>query len=514
MLKQQKYLYWVVMVISIIVLFSNLGGFPLLDPDEPVYAETPREMFLHDEFLSPRIYGEYWYDKPPMYYWLVALSYSVFGVGDFSARFPSALMALVCVFAVMRYGKILFDKSIGVMAALILVTSLEFFYLGKAAVTDMTLTLCLTVSLLAFLCRKYPVFYLFSALAVVAKGPIGLFPLVIAGLYLLCTGNLKEYRHMKILTGVFIFTAVALPWYAFMYHTHGSAFIDTFLGFHNITRFTSPEHPSGTLWYYYIPVLLIGFFPWTPVLFQSLYASIARGNKRTFFLFLWVCVIFLFFTISQTKLVSYILPLYPPLALLTACYLQRLKESYQTGLRHKFWMGLCITMTVILAVGMGFGIKEFSHLKAQFLYLLGLTVTMGLTTVYFLFQKQLRAAFWSNVWGMVLFTLLLVYGLFPGIAPLFSVQEASDYYTEYCDPAVPVYVSKFLRPGFSFYSGVYGNELVFTETSTPDLAAILKKEQNAYFILRDLDYERIPAALLDQFQIEKTFANKLVLSKK
>lgn len=139
MFKKLETGFWLVAIITLLIVFFNLGGIPLLDPDEPVYAETPKEMFSFNEFLSPRIYGEYWYDKPPMYYWLVAASYKLFGMNEFAARFPSAVLAVACTVLVYQSGRRLFNERAGVAGALVLATSIEFFYLGKAAVTDITL---------------------------------------------------------------------------------------------------------------------------------------------------------------------------------------------------------------------------------------------------------------------------------------------------------------------------------------------------------------------------------------
>ena len=146
MLKRLDGRFWLVAIIAAIILFINLGTIPLLDPDEPVYAETPKEMIHFNEFLSPRIYGEYWYDKPPMYYWLVTAAFKVFGVSEFSARFPSAFLGLAGVTALYLHGCRLFSKRAAMAAALVLATSIEYFYLGKAAVTDITLTFCLTLA--------------------------------------------------------------------------------------------------------------------------------------------------------------------------------------------------------------------------------------------------------------------------------------------------------------------------------------------------------------------------------
>lgn len=126
--------------VASVVTLAYLGHLPLLDPDEPVYAETAREMLQFQDFISPRIYGEFWYDKPPMYYWLVAVAFKIWGIGEFAARLPSALLAIGGSVVVYLSGRELFTERAGLLAGLVLTTSLEYFYLGKAAVTDITLT--------------------------------------------------------------------------------------------------------------------------------------------------------------------------------------------------------------------------------------------------------------------------------------------------------------------------------------------------------------------------------------
>ena len=181
------------LVLAIIVAFNiffGLGSIPLLDPDEPVYAETAREMIQFNDYLSPRIYNEYWFDKPPMYYWLVAGSMHVFGDSEFAARFPAAVMAFLTV--IMLYCSVtrLFNEKAGFWSALVLATSVQFFYLGKAAVTDTTLVFFLTGALLCYLHKKYWLMYVCMALATVTKGPIGIvFPGAIIFLHILCTGQ-------------------------------------------------------------------------------------------------------------------------------------------------------------------------------------------------------------------------------------------------------------------------------------------------------------------------------------
>ncbi|WP_378956321.1 ArnT family glycosyltransferase [Pelosinus sp. sgz500959] len=485
--------FWLVAIISIVVVFLNLGGIPLLDPDEPVYAETPKEMFAFEEFISPRIYGEYWYDKPPMYYWLVAGSYKLFGMTEFAARFPSALLAVACSLAVYLFGRRLFNERAGLAGALVLTTSIEFFYLGKAAVTDMTLLFCLTVALLSFIEKRYYLAYFFAGLATLTKGPIGLvFPGMIVFFYLLATRNWSELKTMKIPSGLLLYALVAFPWYIIMYQLHGSDFIDTFLGFHNVTRFTSPEHPEGVLWYYYIPVLILGFFPWTSIMLQSMWASLTKGKQDSsvlVFLNSWAMVIFIFFSISQTKLVSYILPMFPPLAMIAGWYIDQLWTASPKKRPHS-WAIVLGVLAILFTVGMMMGMKAMPVLQSGIYMASGIFVMMALAVAYFLWNKSIGRAFWSQIIGMILFSTVLVTVLFPLAAPNFTTKNMAKEFKMHYDGTSAVYIIKFLHPGFTFYTDFYGTEIKTDE----ELSQRIQESQHAYFVIRDLDYKRLDDA--------------------
>ncbi len=159
--------------LAAIILLPFLGIAPLTDPNEPVYGQTAKEMLLAGDWLSPRIYGQFWYDKPPLFYWMEMLSYSLFGISDWSSRLPSAVAAVATALFVYVQGKDLFNQAIAFMATLILLTSVGFMYVGKAAVTDMTLMLTLTVAMISLYQGKYYRAYAFCGLALLAKGPVG-----------------------------------------------------------------------------------------------------------------------------------------------------------------------------------------------------------------------------------------------------------------------------------------------------------------------------------------------------
>src|SRR5437667_7123152 len=187
----------VLAVLSYALFFYGLGSIGLVGPDEPRYAAIAREMLITRDYITPRLYGIPWFEKPPLMYWLAALGYKLFGISEAGARFPSALSATVCVFLIYWCGRKLWDRSVGFLAALVLATSIGGFAFARAASMDMLLTACLTRALVFFLfalndgtSRRRLWLYKFYAslgLGVLAKGPIAvLLPVLsLAGFLLL-----------------------------------------------------------------------------------------------------------------------------------------------------------------------------------------------------------------------------------------------------------------------------------------------------------------------------------------
>lgn len=202
-----------IILLAAIFLLPFLGAFPLIDPDEPVYGQTAREMLAAGDWLSPRIYGQFWYDKPPLFYWLEMISYSLFGISDYTSRLPSAVMGIATVATVYVQSRAVFNKHIAFRAALILLTSVGFIYIAKAAVTDMTLVFTLTFSMFAFYRKQYYLAYFGCGLALLAKGPVGYaFPALIMLLYIASTRRWSLLKEMKIPQGILLAFLVGLPW--------------------------------------------------------------------------------------------------------------------------------------------------------------------------------------------------------------------------------------------------------------------------------------------------------------
>lgn len=305
---------------------------PVTDTAESNYALTAKEMVLSGDWLSPQIYGNYWYDKPIFYYWELAASFSFFGFNEFGARFPSAVMGILSVLFTFYFTRRVYDAKTAWIASIILSTSVECFLLSKAIITDATLFLFMSIAVACFYLGYtekrfwYYGCYVFAALATLTKGPIGLFlPGLGVFLFLLYRKDLKEMGRVHLLSGLLLFLLITAIWYGPMWMLHGNDFILNFLGVHNFLRATVSEHPSQNTWYFYILVYLIGFFPWSFFLPVSLYRkwksrslSLHKAAPASQLLFIYAVTVQTFFAFVATKYTTYTFPALFSLAILTA----------------------------------------------------------------------------------------------------------------------------------------------------------------------------------------------------
>ena len=310
----------------------KLGGSTLWNADEPRYGEVAKEMIKLGDWITPHLNYRPWFDKPPLYMWLTALIFRFFGWDEFTTRLWSALFGIAGVIVVYFLGKNIFNKKVGFLSALVLATSFQYIAQSRLAVLDIPLNFFISLSFLFFflgyknISRKrvyYLLFFASMGLATLTKGPIGaVFPCLIIGSYLLLAKETKILKEMKIFLGVIIYLAIAAPWYAVEFWRHGNEFMGSFFMLRHFMRYLTPLVHKGPI-YYYIPVLFLGFLPWSSFLPYSLaHLVISRAKPQTeerkkfLLLLLWFAVIFIFFTFAQTKLPNYILPLYPALALI------------------------------------------------------------------------------------------------------------------------------------------------------------------------------------------------------
>ena len=341
------------------LLFHIVGtwNLPLIDRDEPRFAEASREMIERGDYIVPYFNNQLRLDKPPLTYWAQTLSYCVFGENDFAARFPSAIAAALTALVIFIWGTRLRGKELGWRAAIIFTLSLQTFIHAKAAVADMWLVLFVTLAHLsgsetlqhsrrnqgaavssppwAIWRSPFLVFYLSLALGFLAKGPIALTPLLTVGVLIISTRDWQLVRSFKFLRGLLLTLAVIALWgIPALIETHGE-FFRIGIGRHVIGRSlaTMEGHGADTFGMYllllpfYFVTIFISFFPWSiklPWLVQRLWRERRAGiadpsaNKIDAYLVTGTAVIFIIFTLIKTKLPHYTLPAFPLLALLLA----------------------------------------------------------------------------------------------------------------------------------------------------------------------------------------------------
>ena len=337
--------------LQLLLLVFRLGYVPLLGPDEPRYARVAVEMARTNAFVTPTLAGEAWLEKPPLYYWLAGFGFRVFGENEWAARWPAVMAALLLTGATGLFGARLFGSSAGRLAMLIAATSPLTFAYGRVATMDMLVAGFATAATGLLLLRllniagrlAIPAAWALMAVAFLAKGPIGfLIPLAIAVLWLALTSRLTFQATLSLFppAGVLAGLIVAGPWVAAICVDQGWKFVEVFLLNHNLQRFTSTIHNHPGPFYYYVPVLLLGVFPWSGLaaLAAPVWSSVA-GPRRSA-LVAWALAPLILFSLAGSKLPGYILPCVPPFAILLALGASRTLLKPSVALRVAGLFGL------------------------------------------------------------------------------------------------------------------------------------------------------------------------------
>lgn len=312
-MSRHRIVLFLVAIICFLFLLTGNSLLPVTDPVESNYTLTAKEMVVSGDWISPQIYGMYWYDKPIFIYWLLCLSYSIFGFTDFAARLPSALFGTISVVIAAWYMMRRYQRVVpALLLAAMTVTSLEVWAVSHSIITDQML-FAFTAATMFFAYigltegKKNFVIaaYAAAAFAVLTKGPVGI---VLPGLFLLVFIALRRNTtYLKRLfppLGILLFCIISLSWYGTMYARHGIDFINGFFGLNNVTRATVSEHPEFNVWYYYIVLIPVSLLPWTGPCLYGLWKR--RGwNDEYIYMAVWAIGTTLFYTCMATKYPTY-----------------------------------------------------------------------------------------------------------------------------------------------------------------------------------------------------------------
>jgi len=367
---------WLLLVgFCIFLFFYGLGQFGLLGADEPRYAQVAREMLARHDWITPTLNGRAWLEKPPLYYWQAMTAFAIFGVHDWAASVPSAIDASLIVLGVYFFLKKL-RPGLHLDGALMTASAAGLVGFAHSASTDMPLAAMFSLALLCWYAwwetsaqRLLYGFYFFLALAVLAKGPVGaLLAMVLIILFGLAAGRPQLIAKTLWWPGVFVFVAVAAPWYIAV-QLRNPEFFRIFIIEHNLARFGSDLYHHTQPFWFYIPVVALALVPWVAFVAVAMVevvrawwaerkALFDTGDALNVFLILWLVIPVVFFSLSRSKLPGYILPAVPAGPLLVAEYVRRHIDEDSPPLWLLITHALISAALIVPAVAIGYIVIE------------------------------------------------------------------------------------------------------------------------------------------------------------
>jgi len=530
--RKAEFLFILILVLlSLTLFFFHLGTRPLWDIDEGKHAATSKDMILSGDWITPTLNGETFFDKPILFNWLVAISFLVFGFTEFAARFPAAVLGLGCIIITYLLGRKIVGPTVGLLSGAILATNGEYIILSRAVVHDISLVFFMTLALFFFYLgfkdgrnRKvyFLLFYASTGFAVLAKGPVGvLLPALIIGLFLILERKLGFIKEMRIGWGILIFLGISAPWYLLI-SLKNRDYAGYFFIQQNLMNFISlsqeVRHPRPV--YFYVYILLGGFFPWSLFLPLAIIRAFREGLKGisdgTLFLLVWFGVIFLFFSMASSKLEPYILPLFPAVSLLVGLLWHDLLKGPTPELQKGFLYSF-IPILGILILGMfylwmypplrlesQYGIDVF-RLSRHALWIIG-----GTAVSFYLFLKKNAKASFSTMVGMVgsviLFIILVI---LPLVNPYRSTKGLAQKLDLMVPPGEKLVFYRYLRESALFYTNRRALLLIVPQ----QLRDYLASEKRVFCVIDRRSFERLGRTEKIAYVIDQE-GGKLIISNK
>lgn len=342
--RSSSYWTWLGLALIAVLWFATLGSRQLLDPDEGRYAEIAQEMLVSGDWVTPRLNGIKYFEKPPLQYWMTASAYRVFGHNEFAARWWAGLCGFAGILLTGFTGTRLFGRAAGHMAAVITASSALYMTISHVNTLDMGLTFFLQLSMCSFLLAQRSALgsrternwmwlaWSGAALAFLSKGLVALIlPALTLLVYSVVSREFSAWRRLHIGSGLPLFLLLVLPWLIAV-SLANPEFPHFFFVHEQFERFLSNIHDRDGPWWYFLPFLLLGSLPWTFIALHRLTTewqldAAQPGFQTRRFLIVWIVTVIGFFSLSHSKLPPYILPVIPMLALLLGDICTRLAAT-------------------------------------------------------------------------------------------------------------------------------------------------------------------------------------------
>lgn len=356
----RRYIAWFLVIAAAFLYLAHIGSYHLIELDEGRYHRIPMEMVLSGDYITPHFNYMPYFEKPIFQYWVTALGMKLFGIHEFTGRILPALTGLGNVFLAFWLARVMYNRRTAIMAAVILATTALQLIVSSIGVLDMALTFFIDACIVSFYLfertksKKYLLlYYAAMGFGMLTKGLIAIiFPFGIIFWYLLLTRRLKLLLSFVYLPGIALFFVIALPWYYLVCQRNPDFFYFFFIREHFL-RFATKMHERFHPWYYFVPVLLAGLMPWTGFLLtffskRGIFRrpGTLRHKQNLILLGLWAGLIYVFYSISDSKLPTYILPCWLPLSVLLAASIERCRRE-KSWLCHSFLVNsmLCLLFT-------------------------------------------------------------------------------------------------------------------------------------------------------------------------
>lgn len=532
-----------------IPLFSlGLSNHGLWSADEPRVAEIGREMALTGNWALPTLNQRPFLEQPPLYYGALALTFKAFGVSDRVARVPSALFAFGSILVVFFMANALFGSQTALLAGLVLAMSGEFFRVAHTVIVDGALTFfvlcCMAFFITGYLSESnrkkllcYILMYVACSLAFLTKGFIGV---VIPGLgilaFLVADRNLKEILKMRLWLGALIFLAMALPWFIALWHQGGTEYLKVFL-FHNHLQRFLPDGLAGAVSadvsghhnpiYYYLIEFPVGFLPWSILLVPALIHAFSRAGrsgapseKGLLFAKCWFLAGIIFLTASSTKRTLYLMPIFAPMAIITAAYIESTLVFPSINRVGKAFLWVFALVLLMIGAGAvpGYLYARHSHVLASSGDLLApislLAILMAAASVVAI--RYLRKGNLKTYW--VATNVAIIGALIFALTVLVPVVDRHKSFVPFCNRITnmipsgqPIYAydpDETLRGAVPFYTGRYLVEV----KDLDNLKKFLQTEKPLFIIARDKK-RRVETELLSTGELSVIFQEKMGLDR-
>ncbi len=530
--KRGGYLAACLTILALVTLFFGLGGLALIGPDEPRYAEVAREMFVSGDYLSPRLAGCLWFEKPVLFYWLASGAYHLFGVNEFAARAPSAFAALAMVLFLFQSLRRAVSLRYALIVSAVIATSGIVIGFARAATPDMLLAAAMCIALVAgfqvpesegrsrlglvALCGAS------AGAAVLAKGVVGIvFVTAILAVYYLFTRRLAGTRLRDWLYGGVIFLAVAAVWYLPVTLEHGSRFIDEFFIEHHFQRYTTPVYHHPQPLYFYLVIAAAGVLPWSFFLIpaaariRKLRPRDNRFDALITFAWIWVALPVAFFSFSESKLPGYILPVFPALGIIVGAEVDRAWAGEKS---RALTLAVWLTALTLLAMGAGFLVYVSGaglDLKSWHILYLVLPLAASIAGAVAVFKDRARGMVIAACVVVASVVVVTALTLFPRMSYEWSLKQLSLDAASALEPGelITFYVRKEFAPVFyaegRVVCGVL-NRSVLNALQPDKVATVL--EQNRSVIVIATQFWLDDLARDGQFIIEPVAIQRDVLA--